>query len=249
MALYESPALTIRSMRLGDTDRLTTFLTLRYGKIKAVAKGAVKQKSRLAGRTEPFIFGNLIFFGKEKAELYRLNSFDIVEPFQKIRNDFNRLNRAFVSAELVDAICKEKDVNIEGFKALLAFWRSLEGESKVEKQNLALRLFELKFLFLSGFGPMLEMCVECGKKVGAKAGFNPRKGGAMCESCFPKDPYAVGSNAGAIKLMAKAISLPTEKLTRLAATPRLYEEIERMVNSLVATHVRRSIRSERFLRL
>lgn len=249
MALYESPALALRSIRLGEADRLVTFFTLRFGKIKAVAKGAVKPKSRIGGRIEPFIYGNLIFFGKEKTEIFRLNSFDVIEPFYTLHNNFDQIMRAFVSTELVDACQKERDVNCEGFYSLRNFWRRLEKEEKPDRLDLMLRLFELKFLSLAGFRPVLTQCVDCQNQIGKEVGFNPVKGGGVCSRCLATDPYAIRSNAGALKLMAKSLDLPDERLDRLVASPNLYAEIERVVNSLVEVHVRRRLRTERFLKL
>jgi len=250
MPLYESAAVVLRSMKLGDTDRIITFFTLRYGKLKAVAKGATKPKSRFAGRVEPFVYCNMIAFGKEKADLLRLNSCDIIEPFGMVRNDFEKLKRAFVSAELVDNSQKERDTNTDGFELLLAMWRRLSRETDARKQDLLLRLFELKYMSTIGFRPFLKSCVDCGGDIiGPKAGFNAIKGGVVCHKCVTSDPAASMVFIGSVKLMGRSLEMPFEKLDRLKADPGLQGDIDKIVVGFVKYHVRRNMRSERFLAL
>ncbi len=250
MPLYQSPALVLRTMRLGEADRIITFFTRKYGKLKAVAKGALKPKSRLSGRIEPFLHVNMIVFGKEKADLFRLNSCDIVEPFMAMRGRLGRLSCAYVSAELVDICQKEGDVNQAGFDLLLSFYRTLSQNMRKESQKLLLRLFELKFLSSIGFAPMLENCITCGKEpTGDKAGFHPARGGVVCSGCLPGSSSAIVATMGAIKLLAKGMSLPNERLSRLSASPKLVMEVDRLVNRFINAHVARDVRSERFLKI
>lgn len=252
MPLYESPALTLRSMRLGEADKLVTFFTLRYGKIKAVAKGALRTKSRFMGRLEPFSLVSLIVFGKEKTELYSLNSSDIVEPFMALRSGLDAISLAYVSAELVDLCQRERDVNKHGFSALLSLWRSLNSNVDRGKPQgkLLLRLFELKYLASIGFAPMMTHCIDCNKQLrGAEAGFNALKGGVVCINCLPADPMALRTAMGAVKLMSRGLLTPMEKLSRLSAAPLILADVERMVNDLVGAHAPRKMRSELFLNL
>lgn len=250
MPLYESPGLTIRGMRLGEADKIVTFFTLKYGKIKAVAKGALRLKSRFGGRLEPFSLVNVIVFGKERANLYRLNSIDIIEPFISLKEDFDKMSRAYVSAELVDACQREGDVNHTGFESLLSLWRMLSEETRSEKNDLWLRLFQLKYLSSIGFHPSFDVCVKCGEEPkGAMAGFNAIKGGVVCSRCLPQDPVAFKTTMGAVKLIYRSFGMPAAKLKRLVAGSAVLAEMERIVNSLIEAHVRRKMRSEMILKL
>jgi len=252
MALYESPALTLKSIRLGEADKLVTFFSLRYGKIKAVAKGSLRVKSRFMGRLEPFTLVNLIVFGKEKRDLYSLNSCDIVEPFMSLRSGLNSISLAYVSAELVDLCQRERDINRQGFDALLSLWRVLnENDDRGKSQGeLLLRLFELKYLASIGFAPVMTRCIDCNKPLrGASVGFNAAKGGTVCMNCLPADPMAMRAAMGAVKLMSRGLVTPMDKLSRLSATPSVLDDVERMVNDLVGTHAPRKMKSEMFLKL
>ena len=91
MALYKTRAVVLKSINLSESDRLITFMTETQGKIKCVAKGARKIKNQFWGALEPMSLIHLIYFGKEHQSLFRLNHSDIIESFQTIRDDFNKL--------------------------------------------------------------------------------------------------------------------------------------------------------------
>lgn len=250
MPLYESPAVVLRSMKLGEADKIVTFFTLRFGKIKAVAKGSKRPKSRFGGRLEPFTYLKVILFGKEKTDLMRLNSCDTLDPFLLIRDDLNRLNRAFVSAELVDCVQKVSDPNTEGFNLLLSLWRGLSLESDVRKQDLMLRLFELKYMSSIGYRPSLDKCVTCQSDIGPPAaGFNALKGGAVCKKCLVSDPAASRISVGAVRLMSKGLTMPIEMFDRLKVSPEALVEIEKSVANFVRSHIHRDLKSERLLKI
>lgn len=85
MPLYRTQAVVLRSMNLGDADKIVTLFTRDYGKVKVVAKAARRIKSRFGACLEPMTHLSLIYFGKEHQDLYRLNQCDIVHSFQKVR--------------------------------------------------------------------------------------------------------------------------------------------------------------------
>jgi len=250
MPLYESTAAPLKWMRLGEGDRLVTFFTLEYGKVKAVAKAAAKPKSRFGGRLEPFNIVKMIAFGKEKTELLRLNSCDIVERLPALAGDLGRMTRGWACAELVDHIQKDRDVNRDGFGLLAAAWRALAAEDDAARQDLLLRIFELKFLETAGLKPVLDRCVSCGGGIaGPAGGFNAARGGAICQACLKKDPSASKVSAGAVALMRKSLQTPMEKAGRLAAGKGIMEEIGSATAEFIRTHVRGVMRTERFIRM
>ncbi len=248
MPLFDSPAVTLRTRRLGETDKLVTFFTLRYGKVKAVAKGAYKTKSRYGGRLEPFTHGNLIVFGKEKAGIFRLNSFDVVDPYLPLRRDFASVNRAFVAMELVEQTTEDWDPNRKVFVELVAFLKSVAYADR-DRGVLPLRLFESRYLALTGFGPRLNQCVHCGKAPTGETGFNAARGGVVCGDCLPGDPFADRVSLGAIRLMERGTVAEPSALARLSGSPQVTAELGIIVNGMVERHLRRRLRAERFLAL
>src|SRR5881398_2916774 len=81
MGLGKSAAVVIGSFPLGESDRVVTFYSRDFGKIRGVAKASRRLRSRFAGALELFTLGELVFFDTDRSELVRIDHFDIVRPF------------------------------------------------------------------------------------------------------------------------------------------------------------------------
>src|SRR6266480_6342230 len=94
MALGRSAAVVIGSFPLGESDRVVTFYTRDFGKVRGVAKASRRIRSRFSGALELFTLGELVFFDGGRSELVQVDHFDIVRPFAHLREDLERLGRA-----------------------------------------------------------------------------------------------------------------------------------------------------------
>jgi DNA repair protein RecO (recombination protein O) len=192
----------------------------------------------------------MIAFGKEKADLLRLNSCDIINPFLPIRDDFNILSHAFVAVELVDTTQRERDESPEAYHLLMDALVAMSGESDRGRLDTLLRLFELKYISCIGYRPNLSSCISCSGSLGhGELGFNVRRGGVVCSSCLQADPASLRVSAGAIKLMERSLETPMDRVNKLAAGGKILFDIERCVNEFIRAHIRRDMRSELMLRL
>ncbi|MDQ4097985.1 MAG: DNA repair protein RecO, partial [Actinomycetota bacterium] len=109
MSLYRETGVVLRTMRLGEADRIVTLLTAGRGKVRAVAKGVRKTKSRFGGRLEPLNHVALLLY--EGRELDIVTQAESVDHFRPIRDDLQRLTRAVALLEAVDQIAQEREVN------------------------------------------------------------------------------------------------------------------------------------------
>src|SRR2546425_420478 len=94
MALGKSAAVVIGSFDLGESDRVITFYSREYGKVRGVAKASRRMRSRFGGALELFTLGQLVFFDTGRSELVRVDHFDVLEPFAALRTDLERLGQA-----------------------------------------------------------------------------------------------------------------------------------------------------------
>ena len=104
MGLYKTRAIVLKSIKLSETDKLVTFMTERYGKIKCAAKAARRPKNRFGAALEPLSFIQLIYFGKEHQDIFQLNHCDIIQSFQGIREDLSKIYTALYFNELADSM-------------------------------------------------------------------------------------------------------------------------------------------------
>ena len=184
MALHRTRAIVLKSINLSESDRLVTFLTKNFGKVKCVAKGGRKVKNRFWGSLEPMSHVHLIYFGKENQNLYRLNQADIIESFQSIREDFGKLYKGVYFLELIDSMILEGNQDQRIFILLQQTLFALKSQLDLDP---LIHLFEVRLLSLSGYKPQIDDCVIC--KAVSENGifkFSFAQNGILCANCSRK---------------------------------------------------------------
>src|SRR3954469_4737059 len=109
MALYRESGVVLRTIRLGEAERIITFLTEGRGKVRAVAKGVRKTKSKFGARLEPVSHVALQLY--ERRELDIVTQVESVDHFRAIRDALDRLGRAVSMLEAVDQLSLEREPN------------------------------------------------------------------------------------------------------------------------------------------
>ena len=186
---YKTEAVVLRSFRFGEADRVLHLYTLDRGRIGAVAKGVRKTKSRFGARLEPLSHVELLLH-QGSGELHTVTGASLIDPHRPAREDSYRLSVGLVGAEAMLRLFVEQERNERAFEALTRFLTVLDGipaglRGRGALDPLALG-FQLKLLWLSGYLPHLESCVECGATDGL-VGYLPSAGGAVCSACAPTE--------------------------------------------------------------
>lgn len=182
---YKTEAVVLRTFRFGEADRVLHLYTLDRGRVGAVAKGVRKTKSRFGARLEPFSHVELLLH-QGSGELHTVTGASLVDPHRRAREDPYRLSVGLVGAEAMLRLFVEEERNERAFEALTRFLTAVDGlppglRGRAALDPLALA-FQLKLLWLSGYVPHLESCVECGGS-DEFVGYLPRAGGAVCSAC------------------------------------------------------------------
>jgi DNA repair protein RecO (recombination protein O) len=182
---YPTEAVVLRSLRLGEADRIVHLYTRERGRIGAVAKGIRKTNSRFGGRLEPLSHVALQLH-QGSGELQTVTGVDLVRAHNVVREDSYRLNVGLIGAEAMLRLFTEQEKNDRAFTALTRFLDVLEEgcipASRPALDPLALS-FQLKLLWLSGYLPHLTSCAECGAEDVPLVGYSPASGGAVCRAC------------------------------------------------------------------
>jgi DNA repair protein RecO (recombination protein O) len=186
---YKTEAIVLRSFRFAEADRVLHVYTLARGRVGAIAKGVRKTNSRFGARLEPLSHVELLLH-EGSGELHTVTGASLVDPHRPSREDPYRLSVGLVGAEAMLRLYVEEERNDRAFEAVVRFLGALDdvparlrGRAALDPLALA---FQLKLLWLSGYVPHLESCVECGEEA-ALVGYLPRAGGAVCEACAPTE--------------------------------------------------------------
>jgi DNA repair protein RecO (recombination protein O) len=235
VSLYREAGVVLRTMRLGEADRIVTLLTPGRGKVRAVAKGVRKTKSRFGGRLEPLNHVALLLY--EGRELDIVTQADTIEQFRAVREDLDRLAKATSLLEAIDQVAQEHQPAPRLYAMLLGALRSLAARDA----PLLVPAFFLKLLSLEGFHPVLDGCGGCGTVEADLVAFDVGEGGALCRACAGR-VSAVALSADGLALVRRILG---GGLAAVLHEPpgRATAEVDRLATKAVEHHLERRLRS------
>jgi DNA repair protein RecO (recombination protein O) len=177
MALKESEAIVLRTYPLREADLLVTFFTRTEGKVRGVARSAKKSKRRFGGALEPMTYVRAFYDVRERQELARLDSCEVLESPMAQQVTYARAAALAHLAELLDELLPDHEANDAVFRLALSVLHVLTGE----EIWMPITYFELWMTRLVGFLPELTECIVCGKNLnGSRAYFHALADGLMC---------------------------------------------------------------------
>ena len=182
MAVYRDQAVVLRTQKLGEADRIITLLTREHGRIKAVAKGVRRTKSRWGARLEPTSHVDL--------QLYAGKSLDTVTQAVSIENFGDRLSENYQHWTVANAILEsaerftqnEHEPALQQYLLITGALKALTYESY--DPSLILDAYLLRSLSVAGYAPSLSNCSVCDAP-GPHKFFSLVGGGSVCSTCKP----------------------------------------------------------------
>jgi DNA repair protein RecO (recombination protein O) len=257
---YRDDGIVLRTQKLGEADRIVTVLAKRAGRVRAVAKGVRRTKSRFGGRLEPFSHVDL--------QLYTGRSLDVITQAETVRaygeplsSDYPRYTTGTAMLETAEKFTPvEKEPAIRQFLLLVGGLRAL-GEGQHDPR-LVLDAYLLRSLAVAGYAPALDECAVCGARAPDPAGvtaedrpagqapgtaarvfraFAIGAGGLVCRSC--RAPGAATPSAHTVSLMS---ALLRGDWVHADASERRHQiECSGLVAAYLQWHLEHSIRSLR----
>ncbi len=238
MPLLETEAIVLRTYRLGEADKIASLFARQLGRLRAVARGALRPKSRYGGTLEPLSHVRLWIFERENRDLLHLNSAELLESFFDMQKDYRVQLAAQYLAEVAERVLPEREVNERAFRLLLAALRALKHSGEV---NRPLLYFDYWMLRLGGFLPDLESCSACGRALGEEGGYyGPGSEGLLCREC--RLPGAKQQVSGATLAMVRtACHVPLDRWLAQEKAPPGCREARRFFEEIIETHVERKL--------
>lgn len=232
MPLVKTTAIVLRSHKWGDADRIVTLYSKDLGKLRGIARGARRQKSRFGAAIEPFSVCRLNLFEKIGDPLFRISHVDLVRSSHALREDLRSMASAARMVNLVAAITPDGDPDPLLFDTLEQGLASLHES---EDSPFTTLLFQIRLLGLTGFRPQTDHCAACGKAhfIGEPQ-FSPIAGGLVCLTCAARQRVrCVAFSRGSCLFLQQAIRLAPTVLTRLRATGQVRNEVEKAIEGYV----------------
>ena len=234
--LYRAQGVVLRTIKLGEADRIITLVTKERGKVRAVAKGVRKTESKFGGRLEPVSHVALQCY-EGRGELDIVTQAESIDPFRKIREDFDRLRRAVSMLEAVDHIAQEGEANPRLYQMLVGALRSLE---KRDSTSIVASFF-WKLLAFEGVQPVLDECVSCGA-VDNLVAFDLGEGGVLCRDC--RRGHSISPEA--LVLLRRTLGGDLSKVLDEEESSATYE-LAQLADDSIEYHLERRLRSRHVL--
>ena len=226
----------LRTQKLGEADRIVSLLTREHGRVRAVAKGVRRTRSRFGARLEPFMLVDL--------QLYAGRSLDTVTQAETVGayggdicTDYARYTAGSAMLETAERLTEtEREPSVQQFVLLAGGLRSLAGGH--HEPGLVLDAYLLRSLSVAGWAPSFVDCARCGQP-GPHRAFSVGTGGAVCGSCRP--PGSAAPHPETFELLAALLS--GEWGIADASEPRRRREASGLVAAYLQWHLERRVRS------
>lgn len=182
MGIISSEAVILRSYPIKEADKVVVAYTRKYGKLRGVAKGSRRIRSRFSGRLEPLSWVELVAYEKENQELVSIDKVELLKGFGLTFQDYQAYLRSCYLVELLVETIPDREVNETLFRLILHVLPQL-GDSK--RSEVAALYFQIWHLKLAGLLPDLAVCSCCSIPFERplRVYYQLRKAGFLCERC------------------------------------------------------------------
>lgn len=248
MRLIKVKGIVIKEVQYKENDKIITIMTDKLGKISCMAKGAKKNNSPLLSSSQFLVYSEFLLY--KGTNFYHINSAEMIESFYDLRIDYDKLEKAFDVAKLLNKLAYEED---EETGILSLFLNTLYIIANKDKPfDLVRNTFLLKLLCLLGYTPHLYKCSKCAEKMfgdisndNTKYYYDRTTNSAVCDSCYTK---IIGSDKleirkhkeiseGALYAMLYVISSEIKKIFSFDIKGKTLNEFSDFINEYYLSQI------------
>ena len=232
--LYRDTGVVLRTYKLRESDRIVVIHTLDNGKVRAVAKGVRKTKSRFGARLEPMSHVRLLLYRGRELDI--VSQAESVEPLSPMLSSLDRASQGIAAIEAVDQLSLEREPNAQLYRMLVGVLRTIA----VRPSPVNVSAFYWKLLAAEGMRPQLDSCVRCnGVEPDVQlVAFDLAEGGVLCRSCRS----GVSISTGALALMRDILGGRLNEALAREESP-ITHEVGSLATRSLEHHIERHLRA------
>ena len=255
---YKTKAIVLRSRPFPRGARLYTLYSQRFGKIKGVAAGSQKIKSKVAGHLQPFTIVEVMM--AKGRTLDRLAQGRYLKGFNSFSQDFTIFLQGSYVLEVIDSLTDEGVADYLIWQLIEELFSELDEQSlwavnglgqMSNKADLLIRLFAFKLLDRFGFRPELYYCLHCRTEpnyLQEKLYFSLASSGIVCSSCVQNGNLGQEVSAEYIKFLRLALKVSLSKAHRIVLPIELESQITEHIDQMVVLQIQRPLHTMKYLR-
>ena len=233
MPMCRTEGIVLRTYDYSETSKIVSLYSKGFGKVKVIAKGARRPKSRFGASLELITEVSFIFYKRENRELYTIGQCDILCPFPRLKVHMTSLSYASAICELTDRLVVGEEPNPALYRAMREALQGIEEQPEEDPERF-LWHFQLKSAGALGYRPHLDRCVSCGGAVNApRVRFSYALGGPLCPACTRRDLSGSEVHLGTVRFLAW---LDRYGATRAKVADALIGEVRRALWDFLKYH-------------
>ena len=238
MGVLTSEAVVLRTWPVHESDLIVSFFARDYGRVRGVAKAALRSRKRFGGALEPMTVARAWFAERPGQELARLDQLEIMRSPLSSPIDHTRMAVLSFFAEVLDEALPDHDPQETVFRLLLAV---LE-QTTVEQPWMPLTYFSLWMTRLMGLLPDIAHCTACGETlVAGETNFNSLSDGLFC--ALHRNGSASGLSADSWQLAQRMLRAPASAFAAEPWPKRRGQDLRRFTLQALERHLERKLRS------
>lgn len=230
----KTQGIVLRTLDYSESDRIVSFITEEAGKITGIAKGARKSRKRFVNALEPFTCLSIVLTQKKGGKMAFIEETAIINHYPGIRSDLEKSLAAAYLMDLTDQFNLEGKRHPDLFHLISLFLSILEKEEYTDNM---VRFFELRFLRLAGYEPVLDRCAICNTPLQSSLpySFSPSSGGIRCHACHEHlgTTDGIPVSVGTIRTLLLGKDSEPALLNRIFMTEQCAQECRRLLSRFI----------------
>ena len=246
MTLYnKTEAVVLDQHDFGEADKVVTLYTKEFGKLKAVAKGVRRIKSKFGSSMELFSHNSIMLYMQRKRDLYVITGLNIIRTHKELREDFDSFITGSYVAELVDKLTELEEPNRRLFSLILETFYQIPKQDR----DIIIAIFVTKFLANAGYKLNLEKCVLCEKSISLtqQKKLSVEQGGVLCSKCQVRDVQAMDVSSLALIYLKKFETVNLVKVGKIDIETSIKNELKRVVHFYLSHYLSGRLKTEEFM--
>ncbi|MFZ0744605.1 MAG: DNA repair protein RecO [Terracidiphilus sp.] len=238
MGVLTSEAVVLRTWPVHEADLIVSLFTRDFGRVRGVAKSALKSRKRFGGALEPMTEARAWFAERPGQELVRLDQLEMVRSPLSAPVDHLRMAVLSFFAEVLDEALPEHDPQETIFRLLV----SVLERTTVEHAWMPLTYFQLWMTRLMGLLPDVAHCTACGEALkGGEVSFNTLGDGLFCD--IHRNGNANDLSPDSWQLAQRMLRAPVATFAAEPWPRRRGQDLRRFTLQALERHLERKLRT------
>ena len=243
MSASKTLAFVLKTQDYRDTSLLATFYTRDHGKVRGIVKGIRDARARFGSTLEPFSLNEILFYKRKRGgDLHLITQIDLIDLFQEMRDDLERLSYASYFIDLLNELVEVEDPNPVIFDLLQDSILFLSSGASCKRTA---RIFEVKLFEQLGLMPEIKACCVCQTEDPYPATFSVLLGGICCKNCSENAGMMVSK--GTLNFLEHVRRSPFKELRHVKVSLEVGTELEKILRRFVDFHLSNKLKSVIFL--